>query len=142
MTSAIVLAALTVWHVPAMFVTPVLGLLVLGLAQQRGALATVLSSRSITALGNVSVTLFLVHVPVFMLAAKWITPARFSGGQAWLGVGLFLFAAFVAAVIMRIVVEKPGQRVMKAMVGRKERSSMVNPGSRHRERAMRVSREI
>jgi peptidoglycan/LPS O-acetylase OafA/YrhL len=123
--SATVLAALTVWHVPAMFVTPMLGLLVLGLAQQKGALATVLSSRPFTALANVSVTLFLVHVPTLMLAAKWITPTRFNGELAWLGIGLSLLATFIAAVIAHIVVEKPSQRAMKAIAGRNKRSPMV-----------------
>jgi len=103
---------------PAMLAVPLLGLFVLGLAQQRGRLAAVLCTRPLLVAGDLAVALFLVHVPWLLLATRFVTPQRFPGGWGWLGVVLLIGGAVGVAIVMRALVERPSARVMRRMVPR------------------------
>jgi peptidoglycan/LPS O-acetylase OafA/YrhL len=92
------------------------GLFVLGLAQQRGRVNAVLASPFALKAGDLSVSLFLTHVPWILGAALVVTPARFPGAWGWLGVAILVVGAVVIAYAALVLVERPAQRLMRAWV--------------------------
>jgi peptidoglycan/LPS O-acetylase OafA/YrhL len=114
--SLIGLVVLVISGIPPMAIVPLAGLVILGLAQQRGALNTIMSSRPMLVSGELSVALFLTHVPWLLTATLVITPSRFPGAWGWLGVLLLVAGAVAVAVIARALIERPGQKLMQRMV--------------------------
>lgn len=114
----VLLAALAITGVPMLWALPVVGLVVLALAQQRGPLARALTGRRVQATGRLSLSLFLTHVPFFLGAALLVTPARFPGAWGWLGVGLMLIGAVVNAWVVRRLVEIPAGRWLGSLARR------------------------
>lgn len=106
-------AALYAAGLPPLLILPVAGLVVLALAQQRGRIDAVLASRPLLWSGEVSVSLFLTHVPWLLAASLVITPARFPGAWGWLGIGLLVAGAVAVAVVTLVLVERPGQRLLR-----------------------------
>jgi peptidoglycan/LPS O-acetylase OafA/YrhL len=122
---ASLLVVLATAGVSLLFAVPVAGLLVLGLAQQRGAVDRALSGRRVLAAGELSVSLFLTHVPWLMASSVVVTPARFPGAWGFLGVGIVLAGSVGVAGVTYVLVEAPAQRWM---------SRVARPG-RHGARA-------
>lgn len=112
------LAGLAATGVPMLWSLPVVGLVVLALAQQRGPLARLLTSARVQATGRLSLSLFLTHVPFFLGAALVVTPARFPGAWGWLGVGLMLVGSVINAWVVRRLVEIPAGRWLSSLVRR------------------------
>ncbi|MCD2192363.1 acyltransferase [Actinomycetospora endophytica] len=115
------LAAITVLAVfghPSMLSLPVVGLIVLALAQQRGAVNTFLSTRWALVGGEYSVALFLVHVPWILASSLVINPRTFPGAWGIVGTLLIALGSFVLAWVAYQVIEKPAQRWMRTLVKR------------------------
>jgi peptidoglycan/LPS O-acetylase OafA/YrhL len=104
--------------VSTMYALPVVGLVVLALGEERGWLDRVLSTRSSMVFGEVSVAIFLTHVPWLLGASLVINPRTFPGGWGWLGIALLLLGVAVCGWLAFVLVEKPGQRIMRSMVKR------------------------
>ncbi len=96
-------------------VVPLAGLVVLALAQQRGRVDALLSGRVATRAGELSVSLYLTHVPWLLGASLLITPARFPGAWGWLGLALLVGGAVAVSWVAHVLVERPAQRVMRRM---------------------------
>lgn len=102
---------------PALLAFPLAALLVPALAQQRGRIDRVLSTRPLLWSGEVSVALYLTHVPWILAASTVITPARFPGAWGWLGIALYVAGALLIAAATYALVEKPGQVLMRRIGG-------------------------
>ncbi len=119
--AALALAALVgaaVAGITLLAVLPIAGLVVLGLSQQRGWLDAALSGPRAMRAGDLSVTLFLTHVPWLLAASVVITPQRFPGAWGWLGVGLLIGGALVVSWVTFVQVERPAQQLMRRMTAR------------------------
>jgi peptidoglycan/LPS O-acetylase OafA/YrhL len=115
-----VVVGLSVAGVSLLFAVPVAGLVVLALAQERGAVGRALSGRGLLAAGELSVALYLTHVPWIMASSLVVTPTSFPGAWGCLGVGLMLAGAVGVAWVTHRLVEQPAQRWM-AQVARRGR---------------------
>lgn len=105
-------------EISTMYALPVVGLTVLALGEERGWLDRVLSTRSSMVFGEVSVAIFLTHVPWLLGASLLINPRTFPGGWGWLGIALLLVGVAVCGWLAFVLVERPGQRLMRALVKR------------------------
>jgi peptidoglycan/LPS O-acetylase OafA/YrhL len=103
---------------PSMLSLPVVGLCVVALAQERGAVNAFLAHRWSVLGGEYSVALFLVHVPWILAASLVINPRTFPGAWGIVGTLLLALGAFVLAWIAYQVIEKPAQRWMRKIVKR------------------------
>lgn len=121
--AAVVGAALLGWS--TMVALPLVGLVVLALGGQRGRVDAFLASRPLMYAGEISVAVFLVHVPFLLAAALVVTPARFPGAWGWLGVVLLVAGILVAAWLALVLVERPGQRLMRSLIGRPRKAPAV-----------------
>ncbi|MEJ2888069.1 acyltransferase family protein [Actinomycetospora aeridis] len=101
-----------------MYALPVVGLVVLALGEERGWLDRMLSTRFSMVFGEISVAIFLTHVPWLLGASLVINPRTFPGAWGWLGIGLLLLGVAVCGWLAFVLVEKPGQRIMRALVKR------------------------
>jgi peptidoglycan/LPS O-acetylase OafA/YrhL len=112
------IAGLAVIGRPSMLSLPVVGLVVLALAQQRGATEAVLAHRWSVLGGEYSVALFLVHVPWILAASLVINPRTFPGPWGIVGTLLLLLGSLVLAWLAYRLVERPAQRWMRHVVRR------------------------
>lgn len=115
-------AALYTVGLPPLLVLPVAALMVLALAQQRGRVDAALSSRPLMWSGEISVSLFLTHVPWLFAAGLVVTPANFPGAWGWLGITLLLGGAVVVAQLTLVLVERPGQELLRRLVRPRSRT--------------------
>ena len=113
-----VLVAAAIAGMTLLVAVPFAGLVVLGLAQQRGRLNAALSGPRMMKAGDLSVTLFLTHVPWLLGASLLITPARFPGAWGWLGVALLVGGALALSWVTFVLIERPAQGVMRRMTKR------------------------
>jgi peptidoglycan/LPS O-acetylase OafA/YrhL len=91
-------------------------LVVLALAQQRGRIDALLSGPKAMKAGDLSVTVFLTHVPWILGASLLITPVTFPGAWGWLGIAILVSGAIVIAYLAFRFVEQPSQKLMRRMV--------------------------
>jgi peptidoglycan/LPS O-acetylase OafA/YrhL len=112
------IAALALNGRPSMLSMPVLGLVVLALAQERGAVNAFLAHRWAVLGGEYSVALFLVHVPWILGASLVIGPRTFPGAWGIAGTLLLLLGCVVLAWLAYHLVERPAQRWMRRIVRR------------------------
>ncbi|GAA4914785.1 peptidoglycan/LPS O-acetylase OafA/YrhL [Actinomycetospora succinea] len=105
-------------EVSTMYALPVVGLTVLALGEERGWLDRVLSTRASLYGGEISVAIFLTHVPWLLGASLLINPRTFPGHWGWLGIALLLVGVGVCGWLAFVLVEKPGQRFMRSLVKR------------------------
>lgn len=120
---AVLVAVLSVARVTLLWVVPLAGLIVAALAQQRGIVDRVLRMRAPMAGGELSVALYLTHVPVLLAAALVVTPDRFPGGWGWLGLGLVLAGTVAVAKVVHRLVEVPAHRFMTRLVPPRPRTN-------------------
>lgn len=106
----------------SLFALPLVGLVILGLSQERGLLDRVLASRAGLVGGELSVTVFLSHVPFLLAASRVVTPERFPGAWGWLGLGLLVVGVLVLGQVLLVAVERPAQSLMRRMVSRPARA--------------------
>lgn len=116
LATILAVAGLYTAGLPPLLVLPLAALAVLGLAQQRGWVDAALGSRPFMWSGEISVTLFLTHVPWLFAAGLVITPANFPGAWGWLGIALLLGGAVGVAQLTLVLVERPGQDLMRRLV--------------------------
>lgn len=114
LTTVGTVVGLAVLGLPTLGAMPVAGLIVLALSQERGWVDAVLASRPMMAAGEVSVAVYLTHVPWLIAASMVVTPVRFPG--AWGLVGLVLLVAGVVVLgwLALVLVERPAMRWMRA----------------------------
>lgn len=103
---------------PSMLALPVVGLVVPALAQRRGTVDRLLSTRPALVGGEYSVALFLVHVPWILAGSLLINPRTFPGAWGIVGTLLLALGAVVLAWVAFVVVERPAQRWMRRVVRR------------------------
>ncbi|NMO92528.1 acyltransferase [Actinomycetospora sp. TBRC 11914] len=103
---------------PSMLSLPIAGLVVVALAQERGAVNAFLGHRWSLLGGEYSVALFLVHVPWILAASLVINPRTFPGAWGIVGTLLLLLGSFVLAVLAYRLIERPAQRWMRRIVRR------------------------
>jgi len=75
---------------------------------------TLLSSGPMAALGHISYTLYMVHIPVLMASALFVEDI---GGHPFIK-GVALLAALAAAVALTVFVERPGMALGNAIARR------------------------
>ncbi|GAA4772360.1 acyltransferase [Actinomycetospora chlora] len=105
-----------------MYALPVAGLTVLALGEERGWLDRVLSTRFSMLAGELSVAVFLTHVPWLLGSSLLINPRTFPGAWGWLGIVLLLVGVLVCGWLAFVLVERPGQRIMRSLVKRPRRA--------------------
>jgi len=109
---------LSVMDLPTMVAEPLLGLVLLGVAQERGAISRMLASRGTVWLGQLSVALYLTHYPYLMLASRVVTPERFPGAWGWVGILVLSLGALGTAYVAYVLIEIPGTNLMRRMEAR------------------------
>lgn len=114
----VLLVGLSVAGASLLFAVWLAGLLILGLAQEEGLLDRLLSAPRVLAAGELSVSLFLTHVPWLMVAWLIFTPARFPGAWGWLAIALILAGAVGVAWLTYRFLEDPAQRFMATLARR------------------------
>ncbi len=125
-----VVVGLSVLDLPTMLCEPLLGLVLVALAQQRGAVNRVLAGRLLVRAGELSVALYLTHVPWLMLAGHVVNPESFPGAWGWVGVLLLVAGAFVVAHLTFVLVERPAARLMQRVAaGRAATPAPVAPAA-------------
>jgi peptidoglycan/LPS O-acetylase OafA/YrhL len=96
--------------------TPLYGLLIFGLAHERGCLARFLGRRSVIYAGEASYSLYMTHAVVQRFVWEALPSAEYStdGRLIRLGVlGLYAVLLVVAAVLTYEIIEKPARRFMR-----------------------------
>jgi peptidoglycan/LPS O-acetylase OafA/YrhL len=96
--------------------TPIFAALILGLAFDEGPLARVLRGRAVVMLGEASYALYILHVPVFILAKKAAAPFAAPGVEE---TPAFAAAFFVAVVAISVAcfrwIEVPARARLRAL---------------------------
>ncbi|MHC1560706.1 acyltransferase family protein [Actinomycetospora sp. C-140] len=118
-----------------MYALPVVGLTVLALGEERGWLDRVLSTKASMLGGEVSVAIFLTHVPWLLGSSLLINPRTFPGAWGWLGIVLLLVGVGVCGWLAFVLVERPGQRLMRSMI-RRPRKAPAEPVAERTEEAV------
>jgi peptidoglycan/LPS O-acetylase OafA/YrhL len=129
--------ACSVAGVSSLWAAPPAGLVVLGLARRRrGVLDRLLSTRAALVGGELSVCVYLTHVPWIMAASHVLTPARFPGAWGWAAVALYAAGAVAVAWLAAVLVERPAQRLMRRLLPSRPRGPAPDlPGPRAAEPA-------
>ena len=102
-----------------LYSVPLSALVILALSRQRGAVDRFLSTPTMLKAGDLSVSLFLVHVPFIIAMSVVITPERFPGLLGWLGIALILAGVLLVSWLGFVLVERPAQRAMSKLARRK-----------------------
>jgi peptidoglycan/LPS O-acetylase OafA/YrhL len=111
---------LTAWHRPIPFMPalagfhgPLFALLIYGLAKQRGAVARLLSTPAFVYLGEISYSLYLTHVTVWMNVEGFNRDHPYIRQDSMLNVVLCLALAIGVAAACYKFVEEPNRKVLR-----------------------------
>ena len=108
---------------PPLLVLPLAGLVVPALAQRRGLFDAFLSTRPMLFAGELSVPIYLTHVPWILAAGTVLTPARFPGAWGWAAIALCVLGALVVAYATLVLIERPGQVLLRRLGRPRPRAS-------------------
>jgi peptidoglycan/LPS O-acetylase OafA/YrhL len=89
--------------------------LILGLMDGRSVTARLLASRPIHALGLVSYSLYLLHLPVLVAVMHWV-PGLLQD-RIMLRIGGPMLASVAAAIMSYILIEAPARRSLRRLLG-------------------------
>lgn len=109
---------------------PAFALLVVGLGAGGGALARLLGSRPLHALGEASYALYILHVPVYLWSLHRLPFIELGLPHGWPGVALYLVLVTLLSVAVRQRVEEPARRWLLRRPG--GRATEQGTGNRER----------
>ena len=113
---------------------PLLAVILLGLAQDRGLAARVLGSRPARALGDASFALYALQEPLWLWSRRLLAPDPAAPAGAAFTLA-FAAAAVAVSVGVSMVLERPARRALRAALGTAPPAPLLPPLAREREGA-------